>query len=373
MYATAGSSEHFHQQIIRVGGGSGGKGGFQLVGSKHAHATLDALVEFYRKQAYFAEEGKRDVPAKLILPSDDLAEYAVPFWRTEEEATYDTLAAADTAADTADGSVGTTAALYGSPDQKLFADRVAPEDGIYDVCSTYSIEGELGTTAVPTFEEAMRAAARHCGDDKERVAPGGDCFKKAALYGETHPHNGKCLREGYGALNSDEIAAMHMYTMETMFFKILNGQLGCYGQTQTEIPDFLPFTKLLMSALAKLPQCSLTLYRGMGGVSADDVVEPLQQGGTVTNYIMWNSFVSCTDSLDTVREFVGKTGERLVFRIVASGAASIAAYSAIPGEKEYLLPPMTKAEVVSIKRFGATTEVQIRQILEPQDQKASAC
>ena len=361
---TTGGSEFFHQQIIRGGGGVGKDEFFQLVGSKHTHTTLDALVEFYQKQAYFAEEGKRDVPAKLITPSYGQVEYVAPFWREEGQGDYGTLFDADGVA------VG-TATLYGSPEMQLFADRVAPKDAIYDVCSTYSSENELRIIPVPTFEEAMKTAARHCGADKGRVAPGGACFRQAARYGERHPHNGKCLRDGFAPLTADDIAAIHMYTMETALFKTLNRELGCYGQTQTEIPDFLPFTKLLMSALAKLPRCSLTLYRGMNGVSADDAVEPLQQDGTVTNYIMWNQFVSCTDSLDTVRDFLGKTGKKIVFRIDASDVANIAEYSAVPVEKEYLLPPMTKAAVVSIKRWAETTEFQIRQVQH--GQKTSAC
>ena len=78
----AGGSKLFNKQIIRVGDGKDDR--FQLDGSKHTHATLDALVEFYQKQEYFAVGGKIDVPAKLLLPPDQV-DYMVPFWREQDQ------------------------------------------------------------------------------------------------------------------------------------------------------------------------------------------------------------------------------------------------------------------------------------------------
>lgn len=77
-------ADHFNQRIVRTTG-DGGSESFRLKGSRHVHASLSALVAFYKDPMYFAQPGKPDVPAVLVEPT--------PVWsagdRHQLEVTFD--------------------------------------------------------------------------------------------------------------------------------------------------------------------------------------------------------------------------------------------------------------------------------------------
>ena len=76
-----------------------------------------------------------------------------------------------------------------------------------------------------SFSDAIAAVNIHCEEDM--VAEG----KVALGYAAKHAHVGTVQRTGAGAkpLTADDIAAVHMYTMETSFYSRLNQKLGGYG------------------------------------------------------------------------------------------------------------------------------------------------
>ena len=93
---------------------------------------------------------------------------------------------------------------------------------------------------------------------------------KALEYASDHAHRGKVNDVTGKVLTRDDIAVLHMYTMEmksmtTNFCGKMNQELGGYGtgKTHDAVDDFLPITKLLKAAFAKLPPLAVTLFRGV--------------------------------------------------------------------------------------------------------------
>eukprot|EP00048_Salpingoeca_helianthica_P002946 m.62438 g.62438 ORF g.62438 m.62438 type:complete len:213 (+) comp12405_c0_seq1:891-1529(+) len=87
-----------------------------------------------------------------------------------------------------------------------------------------------------------------------------DCDFEVAL--------GEALRRGAAltrqrcALDASEVGAIHLYTQETPLYSVLNLRLRDALDTPLN-PCLLPYLKLLLTALYKLPQHQVHVYRGV--------------------------------------------------------------------------------------------------------------
>merc|ERR1719247_3811515 len=133
-------------------------------------------------------------------------------------------------------------------------------------------------------------------------------------------------------MTKDQAAAIMLYTKETCLYPRLNTALRKHDMRS--LAPFLPFMKLLLSALYQLPLTHVRTYRGV----KLDLFETYNL--LVDKVWCWWSFSSTTrnrDVLDTPL-FLGTEGKRTLFSINAVGV-DIAPFSAMAQEEEILLLP----------------------------------
>ncbi len=131
-------------------------------------------------------------------------------------------------------------------------------------------------------------------------------------------------------LNREEIIGLHMYTMDSPFFRILNTRLR--SENRDLLKPYLRLLKILIGALYKLPQQRGLYYRGVQG----DFRDNLRDGHLIT----WWAFSSTTHDPNVVLQttFAGVAGPRTIFHIDACAVFDVSRYSALP-ESERLLAP----------------------------------
>jgi hypothetical protein len=132
-------------------------------------------------------------------------------------------------------------------------------------------------------------------------------------------------------LSREEIIGLHMYTMDSPFFRILNARLR--SENRDLLKPYLRLLKILIGALYKLPKQRGLHYRGVQG----DLRYNFRDLGDV---ITWWSFSSTTHDQNVVLQtmFAGVTGPRTIFHIDACAVFDVSRYSALP-ESERLLAP----------------------------------
>ncbi|CAF4314152.1 unnamed protein product [Rotaria sp. Silwood2] len=140
-------------------------------------------------------------------------------------------------------------------------------------------------------------------------------------------------REPQDNLTPDESAAIHLYTMQWQkphpsLYTLLNQTLRSEQRIDL-IPWFL-YLKLLLTALYKLPSIKDMIWRGIRG----DVNNQYR-----TDQIWWG-ISSCTDTMEVMERFVGRSGVRTLFNIETINGKSIKAHSHFPSENEVLLMPV---------------------------------
>merc|ERR1712019_61686 len=126
---------------------------------------------------------------------------------------------------------------------------------------------------------------------------------------------------------------MGMYTQETCLYKRLNAALRDHDTRALE--PFLPYMKLLLSALYQLPLTHVRTYRGV----KCELYETYNK--LVDKVWSWWSFGSTTKDKDVLLGsslFLGREGKRTLFSINAVGV-DIAPFSAMAQEEEILLLP----------------------------------
>jgi len=139
-------------------------------------------------------------------------------------------------------------------------------------------------------------------------------------------------RKSITDMTVDEAAAIMLYTQECCMYRRLNGALRAHDLV--ELAPFLPFMKLLLRALYKLPLVRAKVYRGVKLNLAETY------NAIAGQWFSWWSFSSTTLELKVLETplFLGKEGDRTLFCIDALGV-DIAAFSAMPNEREVLMLP----------------------------------
>ncbi|MEU1867961.1 ADP-ribosyltransferase domain-containing protein [Streptomyces gardneri] len=140
-------------------------------------------------------------------------------------------------------------------------------------------------------------------------------------------------------LSADAISALYLYTCESAFYREINAVLR--SPDRERLVPYLPYLRLLFSAVAGLPARTEPLWRGV----ALDLRSQYPLGRTVT----WWGVSSCTSELSVARAFLGSRGRRTLFEVTPARAVGIRRFSAFTGEEEYLLAPGTQLKVTEVK------------------------
>ncbi|WP_418961139.1 ADP-ribosyltransferase domain-containing protein [Streptomyces tritici] len=148
-------------------------------------------------------------------------------------------------------------------------------------------------------------------------------------------------------LSADAIAALYLYTCESGFYRDINAVLR--SPDRSKVVPYLPYLRLLFSAVSGLPAHTRPLWRGV----SLDLRKQYPVGRTVT----WWGVSSCTSELSVARAFLGSRGRRTLFEVTPAKAVGIRSFSAFTGEEEYILAPGTQLEVtdVTAERGGLCT------------------
>ncbi|GHF50927.1 ADP-ribosyltransferase domain-containing protein [Streptomyces griseosporeus] len=142
-----------------------------------------------------------------------------------------------------------------------------------------------------------------------------------------------------GGLSADAIAALHLYTCESAFYREINRVLR--SPDRSRLTPYLPYLRLLFSAVSELPAYTKPLWRGV----SLDLRAQYPLGRTVT----WWGVSSCTSELKVARAFLGSRGKRTLFEVTPARAVGIKSFSAFTGEEEYILTPGTQLKVTEVK------------------------
>ena len=211
---------------------------------------------------------------------------------------------------------------------------------------------------------------------KEPVLPLEDAVEP--IYGElndldimvdTAKRNSKKPADG---LTSNESAAIQLYTMEweegnRSLYTTLNNTLR--SERREPLKPWFRYLKLILTALFKLPSLRSTVWRGVRGNVSDQYDEDQ----------VWWGFSSCTESVEVMEKFLGKSGMRTLFNIECINGKAIRAHSFYPKENEILLMPGTYFTVVS--KWSPSKDLHIihlretppsRPYLEPPFESASS-
>ncbi|MFH8789309.1 ADP-ribosyltransferase domain-containing protein [Streptomyces roseoverticillatus] len=158
-----------------------------------------------------------------------------------------------------------------------------------------------------------------------------------------------------GSLSADAIAALYLYTCESAFYREINAILR--SPDRSKVAPYLPYLRLLFSAVSGLPARTEPLWRGV----SLDLRGQYPVGKTVT----WWGVSSCTPNLGVAQAFLGSRGKRTLFEVRPARAVGIQRFSAFTGEEEYILLPGTqlKVEDVKVGRSGLCT-VQLTELEE---------
>ncbi|MHA7957853.1 ADP-ribosyltransferase domain-containing protein [Streptomyces sp. L500] len=160
---------------------------------------------------------------------------------------------------------------------------------------------------------------------------------------------------GAGGLSADAIAALYLYTCESAFYREINAILR--APDRSRLIPYLPYLRLLFSAVSGLPARTEPLWRGV----SLDLRAQYPVGRTVT----WWGVSSCTSKLGVARAFLGSSGKRTLFEVTPARAVGIQDFSAFTGEEEFILAPGTQLKVTDVKtERGGLCTVRLTELEE---------
>ncbi|MEV4808980.1 ADP-ribosyltransferase domain-containing protein [Micromonospora avicenniae] len=161
--------------------------------------------------------------------------------------------------------------------------------------------------------------------------------------------------EAADGLSADEVAALHLYTCESAFYRQINAALR--DPDRSRVVPYLPYLRLLFSAVSRLPVRREPLWRGV----SLDLRAQYPLGRTVT----WWGVSSCTAKLGVAQAFLGDRGKRTLFEVTPARAVGIRRFSAFTGEEEFILAPGTQLTVTEVKaERGGLCTVRLTELPE---------
>ena len=152
-------------------------------------------------------------------------------------------------------------------------------------------------------------------------------------------------------LTPDEIAAFHLYTQDSPFVFELNKFLR--EMDRPRVADCLPYLRLLVAGMHKLPQCKGRVFRAVS-VNLMDRLEPEKCHSSIAEafpdgheFLWWDVTTTCINR-SMIPFMAGKNGRRTIFTINTHSAVSAAPYSAAGDkEQEWTLAPGARFRVVN--------------------------
>ncbi|CAF1301717.1 unnamed protein product [Didymodactylos carnosus] len=158
------------------------------------------------------------------------------------------------------------------------------------------------------------------------------CVDKVRVYVEEAKRD--CTKTAQLTIN--ESAAIYLYTMNTPFYEKLNEALR--AENPPALEPWFDFLKLFITALAKLPSCFTTVWRGVANIIGSNFDE--------NQMFTWWSVNSCSSHASVAAGFTCEKGT--LFCINTIYGKDISAYSsAKEGEEEVVLMPGTRLRVKS--------------------------
>ncbi|MFD3997579.1 ADP-ribosyltransferase domain-containing protein [Streptomyces sp. NPDC058548] len=170
-------------------------------------------------------------------------------------------------------------------------------------------------------------------------------IERSSAFGESKAAEAGLGESAFGesafgeGLSADAISALHLYTCESAFYREINAVLR--SPDRERLVPYLPYLRLLFSAVESLPAQTRPLWRGV----ALDLRSQYPLGRTVT----WWGVSSCTSELGVAKAFLGSRGRRTLFEVTPARAVAIRRFSAFTGEEEYILAPGTQLKVTEVK------------------------
>ncbi|MFD0354443.1 ADP-ribosyltransferase domain-containing protein [Streptomyces sp. NPDC127110] len=193
-------------------------------------------------------------------------------------------------------------------------------------------------------------------DFRDAVAPVAELLSGLGRHVDRSYEFGKTRADGAaGALTADAVSALHLYTCESAFYREINAVLR--SPDRSRLVPYLPYLRLLFSAVSGLPARTEPLYRGV----ALDLRAQYPLGRTVT----WWGVSSCTPKLGVARGFLGSRGKRTLFEVVPARAVGIRDFSAFTEEEEFILSPGTQLKVTDVRtERGGLCTVRLTELEE---------
>ncbi|MEV6397432.1 ADP-ribosyltransferase domain-containing protein [Streptomyces sp. NPDC051907] len=171
----------------------------------------------------------------------------------------------------------------------------------------------------------------------------------------SHEFGKRRADEASDGLSADAIAALYLYTCESGFYREINAILR--SPDRTRLVPYLPYLRLLFSAVSQLPVRTEPLWRG---VSLD-----LRAQYPLGRTVAWWGVSSCTSEFGVAKGFLGSRGKRTLFEVVPSRAVGIRDFSAFTGEEEFILLPGTQLKVTDVKvERGGLCTVKLTELEE---------
>jgi hypothetical protein len=154
----------------------------------------------------------------------------------------------------------------------------------------------------------------------------------------------KCHFPSEHNLTRDESAAIYLYTMNwenDIFYRTIKRDLRSTSQS------WLSYLKLFDTAIQKLPNIRVNVWRGMSG----DICKKLKKGD---EFIWWNH-TSCSSTETVIKDSLGPNNISCFIEDVNGKDISIYSYS--PNQKEIILCSGTRLRVVSNTRNQTSSTV----------------
>ncbi|MEV0564017.1 ADP-ribosyltransferase domain-containing protein [Dactylosporangium sp. NPDC050588] len=174
-------------------------------------------------------------------------------------------------------------------------------------------------------------------DFREAIAPAAKVLAGLDWHVE-QSHQFGTSRADTDGLSADEVAALYLYTCESAFYRQINASLR--SPDRSRVVPYLPYLRLLFSAVSRLPARTEPLWRGV----SMDLRAQYPAGQTVT----WWGVSSCTSKLSVAESFLGRRGKRTLFEVHPTRAVGIRRFSAFTGEEEFILTPGTQLQVTDV-------------------------
>ncbi|MFF5229190.1 ADP-ribosyltransferase domain-containing protein [Dactylosporangium sp. NPDC000521] len=175
-------------------------------------------------------------------------------------------------------------------------------------------------------------------DFREAIAPAAKVLAGLDWHVE-QSHQFGTSRADTDGLSADEVAALYLYTCESAFYRQINASLR--SPDRSRVVPYLPYLRLLFSAVSRLPARTEPLWRGV----SMDLRAQYPAGQTVT----WWGVSSCTSKLSVAESFLGRRGKRTLFEVHPARAVGIRRFSAFTGEEEFILTPGTQLKVTDVR------------------------